>query len=262
MAVTMEQIKTLRERTLVGFADCKNALTEADGDMDKAIELLRKKGIAKAAKRAENETSEGKIKMLEVGGTTYVVSVSCETDFVARNDVFDGMLAAFLDIRKAAASDAEAMEKAEILKTDYVLKIGENFKINLLTAFSGEIVASYVHSNGKVASVVVAKSGTDMDKLRQVAMHVTATAPEVLRPEDISDEAVAREKDIALAQMQEDPKNAGKPAEILEKIIDGKMKKFREENALLTQAFVVNPEQTVGQAIGMDSVISFARFAI
>lgn len=258
----MEQIKALRERTLVGFADCKNALTEADGDMDKAIEILRKKGIAKAAKRADNETSEGKIKMLEADGVTYVVSVSCETDFVSRNEVFDGMLSAFLDIRKNSASDAEAMEKAEVLKTDYVLKIGENFKINTLTALSGDVIGSYVHSNGKVAAVVIARDGTDMATLRQVAMHVTATAPEVLRPEDISDETVAREKDIALAQMQEDPKNAGKPADILEKIIDGKMKKFREENALLTQQFVVNPDQTVGQAIGADKLVSFARFSI
>lgn len=261
--VTPAMIKELRERTGVGMSDCKNALIEANEDMEAAIDLLRKKGLAKAAKRAGNETSEGKIKILSEGGTTYVAVVSCETDFVARNETFDAMLTHFIDIRKSESSDEAAIAKAEELKaSEYTLKVGENMQIRTLTKIEGEVIASYVHSNAKNAAVVVAKAGTDADKLKQVAMHVVASAPQVVSPNDISDDAVAKEKEIQLAIMQQDPKNAGKPAEILEKIIDGKMTKFREENALLTQPFVVNPDQKVGDFIGKDTLIEFYRYSI
>ena len=180
MAVTAQMVKELRERTGVGMSDCKNALVEANGDMEAAIELLRKKGLAKAAKRAGNETNEGKIKIETDGNTAYVAVVTCETDFVARNETFDGMLTHFIDLRKAASSDEEAIAKAEELKaSEYTLKVGENMVIKTLS-----------------------------------------------------------------------------------KIIEGKMKKFREENALLTQSFVVNPDQTVGDFIGNDSIVAFYRYAI
>lgn len=256
-------IKELRERTGVGMSDCKNALVEANGDMEMAIENLRKKGLAKAAKRAGNETSEGKIKIVTEGSAVYVAVVTCETDFVARNETFEAMLTHFIDIRKASSDDASAIAQAEELKaSEYTLKVGENMQIRTLTKIEGEVVASYVHSNFKNGAVVIAKAGTDADKLKQVAMHVVAAVPQVVSPTDISDEIVAKEKDIQLAIMQEDPKNAGKPAEILEKIIDGKMTKFREENALLTQPFVVNPDQKVGDFIGKDSIVAFYRYSI
>lgn len=256
-------IKELRERTGVGMSDCKNALVEANGDMEAAIESLRKKGLAKAAKRAGNETNEGKIKIVAEGNIAYVAVVTCETDFVARNETFDGMLTHFIDLRKAESSDEAAIAKAEELKaSEYTLKVGENMQIRTLTKIEGEVIASYVHSNAKNAAVVVAKAGTDADKLKQVAMHVVASNPQVVSPNDISDEIVAKEKEIQLAIMQQDPKNAGKPAEILEKIIDGKMTKFREENALLTQPFVVNPDQKVGDFIGKDSIVAFYRYSI
>ena len=189
--------------------------------------------------------------------------VSCETDFVARNEVFDSMLGHFIDIRKGESSDALAIEKAESLKaSEYTLKVGENMQIRVLSKIEGEVIASYVHSNAKNAAVVVAKTGTDADKLKQVAMHVVASNPRVLSPSDISLEVVAKEKEIQLALMQQDPKNASKSAEILEKIIEGKMTKFREENALLTQPFVVNPDMKVGEFIGKDSIVAFYRYAI
>ncbi len=256
-------IKELRERTGVGMSDCKNALVETNGDMEAAIDSLRKRGLAKAAKRAGNETSEGKIKIVNEGTIAYVVVVSCETDFVARNETFETMLAHFIDIRKGEASDEAAIAKAEDTKaSEYTLKVGENMQIRTLSKIEGEVIASYVHSNFKNAAVVVAKAGTDADKLKQVAMHVVASSPQVVSPNDISDEAVAKEKEIQLAIMQQDPKNANKPAEILEKIIDGKMTKFREENALLTQPFVVNPDQKVGDFIGKDAIVAFYRYAI
>ncbi len=256
-------IKELRERTGVGMSDCKNALVEANGDMEAAIDLLRKKGLSKAAKRAGNETNEGKIKIVSEGNVTYVAMVTCETDFVARNETFDAMLGHFIDLRKSESSDEAAIAKAEDLKaSEYTLKVGENMVIKTLTKIEGEVIASYVHSNAKNAAVVVAKSGTDANNLKQVAMHVVASNPQVLSPSDISEDVVSKEKEIQLAIMKEDPKNASKPEEILAKIIDGKMTKFREENALLTQPFVVNPDQKVGDFIGNDSIVAFYRYSI
>ena len=261
--VTPQMIKELRERTWVGMSDCKNALVEANGDLDMAIDLLRKKGLAKAAKRAGNETNEGKIKIVSENGVTYVAEVTCETDFVARNETFDAMMDHFISIRKNSATDAEATAQAEELKaSEYTLKVGENMVIRTLTKIEGDVIASYVHSNAKNAAVVVAKSGTDTDKLKQVAMHVVASNPQVTSPDDIGADIVAKERDIQLAIMKEDPKNASKSDEILSKIIEGKMTKFREENALLTQPFVVNPDMKVGEFIGRDAVVSFARYSI
>lgn len=256
-------IKELRERTGVGMSDCKNALVEANGDMDMAIDILRKKGLAKAAKRAGNETSEGKIKIVLEGNAAYVAVVSCETDFVARNETFEAMLIHFIDIRKASASDAEAITKAEELKaSEYTLKVGENMQILTLTKIEGDVLASYVHSNFKNGAVVVAKAGTDVNNLKQVAMHVVASNPQVVSPSDIAEALVEKEKEIQLELMKQDPKNAGKPDEILTKIIEGKMTKFREENALMTQPFVVNPDQKVGDFIGKDNVVAFYRYSI
>ncbi|EKD29293.1 MAG: hypothetical protein ACD_78C00454G0007 [uncultured bacterium (gcode 4)] len=260
--ITAQMVKELRDRTGVGMSDCKNALVESNGDIDAAIDLLRKKGMAKAAKRAGNDTNEGKIKIVTEGNTAYIVAVTCETDFVSRNETFEEMLSKFIEIRKAAASDEVAIAQAEELKTkEYTLRVGENMKILALTKVTGEVLASYVHSNFKNAAIVVAKAGSDVDNLRQVAMHIVATQPQVLAPTDIPESVVAKEKEIQLAIMQEDPKNASKPADILLKIIDGKMTKFREENALLTQQFVVNPDQKVGEFIG-DAIVSFKRFSI
>ena len=260
--ITADQVKELRERTGVGLADCKNALIETNGDMDGAIEVLRKKGIAKAAKRADNDTHEGRIMINVEGSNASVVVVACETDFVSRNDVFGEMMEKFMQIVRSTPDVESKRDQIEAIRSEYVLRLGENLRILALEHITGEIIEAYVHSNNKVAALIVARAGTDRDKLRQVAMHITAMNPECLRPDDVSTELIARERDIALALMHEDPKNANKPADILEKIIEGKMKKFREENALLAQPFVVNPDQTVGAFIGADSIVSFKRLSI
>ena len=261
--ITAANVKELRDRTGVGMADCKNALVETDGDIEMAIDVLRKKGIAKAAKRSGNETSEGRIKIIIEGSDAFVAAVSCETDFVARNDTFEGMLDAFIALRKECADDASAIAQAEDLKaSEYTLKVGENMKILALTKISGEVVVSYVHSNFKTGAVVVAKAGTDPEKLKMVAMHVVASQPQVISPDDVSEEFVKHEMDIALELMKQDPKNDGKPADILEKIVAGKMAKIKEENALITQPFVVSPDQKVGEFIGKDAIVRFERYAI
>lgn len=261
--ITAQLVKELRERTGVGMSDCKNALVETDGDIELAIEALRKKGIAKAAKRAGNETSEGRIKMMVDGSDVYVASVSCETDFVARNETFEGMLDTFIAIRKKHADDVSAIAEAEELKaSEFTLKVGENMKILALTKITGPVVASYVHSNFKQGAVVIAKAGTDAEKLKMVAMHIVATQPQVVSPQDVPQSFVDKEMEISLELMKQDPKNAGKPAEILEKIVAGKLAKIKEENALLTQAFVVSPDQKVADFIGADAVVSFQTFNI
>lgn len=261
--ITAQLVKELRERTGVGMSDCKNALVETNGDIELAIEALRKKGIAKAAKRAGNETSEGRIKIQTEGSDVYVASVSCETDFVARNETFEGMLDTFIEIRKNSADDASAIATAEALKaSEFTLKVGENMKILALTKISGAVVASYVHSNFKQGAVVVAQAGTDVEKLKMVAMHVVATQPQVVSPNDVPQSFVDKEMEIALELMKQDPKNAGKPEDILTKIVAGKLAKIKDENALMTQAFVVSPDQKVADFIGANAVVSFEKFNI
>ncbi len=263
MEITIKQIKDLRDQTWVWMSDCKNALEESNWDLDLALEILRKKWIAKAAKRADNVTKEWKIKIEVNWNTAYIVAISCETDFVSKNDTFWEMVSKIMEILKSNPDETEAMKQAEDLKSsEYQLKIGENMKIKTMTKITGEAISYYVHMNNKVASIVIWKIWTDLEKLRQVAMHVAAMNPDVLSPENISEEIITKEKEIQLELMKQDPKNANKPADIMEKIIDGKMSKFREENALLTQQFVINPEVKVKDFIGVDSIISFKRFSI
>ncbi|MFA6090618.1 MAG: translation elongation factor Ts, partial [Candidatus Gracilibacteria bacterium] len=191
--VTAQLIKELRERTGVGMSDCKNALVETNGDMEAAIDVLRKKGLAKAAKRSGNETGEGKIKIVIEGSDAYVAVIGCETDFVSRNETFEEMVSKFIEIRKSATSDEAALAIAEELKaSEYTLKVGENIVIRTLTKISGPVLASYVHTNFKNAALVIAKAGSNEEDLKMVAMHIVATQPQVLAPTDISDETVAK----------------------------------------------------------------------
>jgi elongation factor Ts len=260
--ITASLIKELRERTGVGMGECKNALIQADGDIEMAIEVLRKKGISHAAKRAANETREGVIRIDADATHAYVVGVTCETDFVSKNSSFSELVDRCMTVTKSEPDSAKAIEACESIKTEYSLKIGENMKVKYAHQFTGEALASYVHMTGKIGSIVIAKAWADAEKLRSVALHIAASSPLVLSPDDVSSELVAKEKEIALEQMKQDPKNEGKPQDILEKIIDGKMRKFKEENALLTQPLVMQPDITVGAYIGAGVIVSFFRFEI
>lgn len=261
MAITAAQVKELRERTGIGMMECKKALTEADGDMDLAIEGLRKKGLAKAAKKADRETLEGGIKIITDGGNAYVVSISCETDFLAISDKFKAMLTTICEYLQTNGADSKA-DAQQLINSDYALELGENLQINEYSVISGGATAGYVHSNGKLASLIVAKAGTDEEKMKQVAMHVTAANPEYLAASDISDAIVDKEKALQLEIMKADPKMASKPDQVLLKIIEGKMGKFKSEISLLEQAFVMDPNQKVKAFIGEDSIEAFHRFSI
>lgn len=259
MEITASLVKELRERTGIGMMECKKALVEVDGDIEKAIEELRKKGLAKAAKKADREASEGWIKVECEAGKCYVVSLSCETDFLAKSEGFQKLLASLMDMLKAGKS----MDEMEQVKQESVLELGENMVINEAKVIEGEAVESYVHSNGKLAAVVVSKdSSTDGGKMKQVAMHVTATNPDYLSTADISEVVVEKEKGIQLEMMKNDPKMANKTDDVLLKIIEGKMGKFKSEISLLEQAFVVDPNTKVKDFIGEDTLESFYRFSI
>jgi elongation factor Ts len=202
MAITMELIKELRDRTGIGMMEVKKALEATNGDMDAAIEELRKKGLAKAAKKADREALEGGIKILSEDGKAYVVSISCETDFLAISDKFKAMLDVIVNYLKDNGIDSRDAAQ-ELINSDYALELGENLQIQIYEIVEGAVVGSYVHSNAKLAAVVVGSA--DEDKLKQVAMHVTAANPEYLSSEDISDEVVEKEKQIQLEIMKNDP---------------------------------------------------------
>jgi elongation factor Ts len=259
-------VKELRERTGLGLLECKKALAACDGDIELAIEELRKSSGMKAAKKAGRTAADGVVtaRVADDGSYAVVVEVNSETDFVAR----DAGFLAFVDKVVDAAftrreTDVAALMSGELeaAREALVQKIGENIgvrRIELLSADSG-VVGAYVHGNNRIA-VLVALTGGDGDLAKDVAMHVAAVNPQVVSPGDMPAEAIAKEKEIYTAQAQD----SGKPAEIVEKMIGGRIKKFLAENSLLEQAFVKNPDVTVGKLVAGAGagVASFTRFEV
>jgi elongation factor Ts len=259
-------VKELRERTGLGLLECKNALSACGGDVELAIEELRKSSGMKAAKKAGRTAADGVVaaRVADDGSYAVVVEVNSETDFVARDAGFLAFVdkvvdAAFAgrqtDVGALMAGDLEAAREA------LVQKIGENIgvrRIELVSADAG-VVAAYVHGNNRIA-VLVALTGGDSDLAKDVAMHVAAVNPQVVAPDDMPAEAIAKEKEIYTAQAQD----SGKPADIIEKMIGGRIKKFLAENSLLEQAFVKNPDVTVGKLVAGAGagVASFVRFEV
>lgn len=262
MVITASQVKELREATGIGMMECKKALTETNGDFDAAIDLLRTKGLAKAAKKADRETFEWGIRILTEGGNAYIISVACETDFLANSDKFKSMLDEVALFLKENGQDSKEAAQ-EMVNKNYAMELGENLQVSDYSIVSGGTAAGYVHSNGKIAALIVAKeAGVDEEKLKQVAMHVTATNPEYLSADDISDEVVEKEKAIQLEIMKNDPNMGNKSDDVLLKIISGKMGKFKSEISLLEQGFVMNPDQKVKDFIGENTLQEFRRIAI
>lgn len=259
MEITASLVKELRDRTGIGMMECKKALSATDGDIELAIEELRKKGLAKAASKADREAFEGAIKIVTEGNKAFIVSVSCETDFLANSDRYKTMLTSVVECLKANNTIEQAQE---MINSDYSLEMWENLQVREYKTIEWVSVWAYVHSNNKLAALVVAKSQVEEEKLRQVAMHITAANPEFLSASDISSEVIEKEKSIQLEMMKNDPKMAGKPDEVLLKIIDGKMAKFAWEVSLLEQAFVINPDQKVKDFIWADTISAFYRFSI
>jgi len=255
MAVSIEDIKTLRDRTGVSMSACKSALEESGGDIEKAIDVLRKKGEAKAAKSSERSTAEGTVAIVVKDGKCAVLELLCETDFVGRSDEFKAMAN---DIAGKILSGEISPGSTDVPGlSDAVIKLGENIQLSRSELLQGSNIGSYIHSNGKIGVVVVLDGG-DEETAKDVAMHVAATNPAVISPDEVPQDLVAREKEIWRDQLAKE----GKPAEIVDKIMEGKERKFREESALLKQSFVKNPEQTIEQFLNGVKVLSFTRYSI
>ena len=250
MSFTAADVKTLREMTSVGMMDCKKALTECDGDMDKAVEYLREKGLAKAAKKAGRIAAEGMSYALVENGVGALVEVNCETDFCAKSDLF---VAFVKDIAKVIAeqdpADVDALMNCKYVGSDLtvsetmpekVMSIGENLQIRRFVRFSENTSVGYVHAGGKIGVLVhLAVEGVDASEIgKNVAMQIAALNPRFWDKSQVTDEVLAEEKKIALALMDTDPKMASKPEAVKEKIVMGKMNKFYEENCLLQMEFV------------------------
>ncbi|EEX13672.1 translation elongation factor Ts [Citreicella sp. SE45] len=270
MAITAAQVKELREMTGAGMMDAKKALTETDGDMEAAVDWLRTKGLAKAAKKSDRTAAEGLVAVQVSGGTGVAVEVNAETDFVAKNAEFQAMVG---DIATAAigVSTVEELADAEIEGkkvseqiTDKIAKIGENMTLRRMAKVEGELVATYVHNAaapgmGQIG-VLVALNGGDEAFGKQVAMHIAAANPASLSAADLDQAVVEKERQVQIDIARE----SGKPEAVIEKMIEGRMKKFLGEVTLLGQQFVINPDVTVEQAAkeAGASIVGFVRMQV
>ena len=287
MAVTAADVKALREKTGVGMMDCKKALTEADGDMERAIDVLREKGLAASAKKAGRIAAEGIVLAYtdEAKKVSVLVEVNSETDFVAKNEKFVNYVTAvaktIADTNPADVDELLAKPLAGDTRTvqenlqDMVLSIGENMKIRRFERVEG-ITTSYIHGGGSVGVLVMfdtddKTAATDAFKVmgKDVAMQIAAMSPAYLDEASVPADVLAHEKEITKAQLAEDPKMAGKPEQVLAKIVDGKIVKYFKENCLLDQAFVKDGDMnvakyvaSVAKELGADiKVTGFIRYA-
>jgi elongation factor Ts len=270
MAITAQMVKELRDSTGAGMMDAKKALTETEGDMEAAVDWLRTKGLAKAAKKSGRIAAEGLVGVSVLGGKGVAVEVNSETDFVAKNGDFQNMVRG-ITTTALTVGDIDALKAADLngksvdtVITEAISIIGENISVRRMATLSGDTVAAYVHNAaadgmGKIG-VLVAIKGTDNGIAKQIAMHIAATNPASLSEADLSPELVAREKSILTEQARE----SGKPEAVIEKMIVGRMAKYFEEVTLLGQKFVMNPDVTVEQAAkdaGVE-VVGFVRMSV
>jgi elongation factor Ts len=284
--ITASMVKELREQTGAGMMDCKTALTENDGDMEAAVDWLRAKGLSKAAKKAGRVAAEGLVAVAGSGNKGVVVEVNAETDFVARNETFQEMVRKIAEVALSTGGDFIALSEANFPGTDKTVaehlqemvgQIGENMSLRRSAGFevTPGAVASYIHSAtapglGRIGVLVALESSGDQEKLaalgRQIAMHVAATNPLAVDVDGVDPAVVERERAI----FREQAKESGKPDEIIEKMVEGRIRKFYEESVLLKQAFVIDPDQTVEKALKAAEadvgapvkVDGFVRFAL
>ncbi len=277
MAITATAVKELRDRTGAGMMDCKKALTEVGGDLDEAIKVLRTKGLAAAARKAHRAASEGLVVLRGDESAMVALELNCETDFVARNSDFQEFAGALADqaladgvddagFLNAAPFAGEPEHTVEQAISQRVATIGENIvlsRLALLTAAGGHRLGSYLHMGGKIGVIVEGTASVPPDALHDVAMHIAATEPRFVSRQEVTEETLAAEREIALKQTIEQ----GKPEHIAQRIVDGKMEKFFEQAVLLEQPFAKEPDKTVTAYLhgagGADAtVVRFVRFKL
>jgi elongation factor Ts len=282
--ITAQMVKELRERTGAGMMDCKAALQETNGDMEQGVDLLRKKGLAKAAKKAGRIAAEGLIGLAVEGTKGVLVEVNSETDFVARNDLFQGLVKMIANVALTVGADVEKIKAAKVgtitiadAIADTIAKIGENMTLRRASPLSvgSGVIASYVHNVveeglGKIGVLVALESAGKTDELkrfgRMVAMHVAASNPQAVDPSGLDPDVVRREKEV----LADKYKAQGKPANVVDKIVESGLKTFYKEVCLLDQAFIHEPDKSVSQAIkeaegkvgGPIKVTGFVRYAL
>jgi elongation factor Ts len=277
MAITAQAVKELRQQTGAGMMDCKRALTETDGDLKEAIKVLRTKGLAAAAKKAHRSASEGMVVIVGDATRMAILELNCETDFVARNDDFRDFAIALAEQALAdGITDVEAFKATpfagdkshtvEQMISQKIATIGENIVLNriaIVEAGEGHALSSYVHGGGSIGVVVEGSTSAGDEALHDVALHIAASEPRFVNRAEVTDDILATEKEIALKQAMDQ----GKPPEIAEKMVNGKMEKFFESEVLLEQPFAKDSSVTVGkyieQAGGANAtVVSFVRFKL
>ncbi len=262
VAITAALVKELRERTAAGMMECKKALVEANGDIELAIDNMRKSGQAKAAKKAGRIAAEGIIlaKVSADGKFGVILELNCETDFVAKDAGFKAFGEEVINAALAdKITDIDVLKaKFEEQRANLVAKIGENINIRRVAALEGDVLGTYLH--GARIGVMVAATGADEELVKHIAMHIAASKPEYVKPKDVPAEVVAREHQIQLDIAIE----SGKPREIAEKMVEGRMRKFTGEVSLTGQNFVMDPSKTVGDLLKENNadVVNFIRFEV
>jgi elongation factor Ts len=287
--ITAALVKDLREKTGVGMMDCKKALGETNGDLEAAVDWLRAKGLSKAAKKADRAAAEGIVATSTDGNKAAVIELNSETDFVARNADFQKAAREFAALalktsdHDALLNAAHGGAKVSDSVTNLIATIGENITLRRSATIGVDngVVANYVHAKvdgadnlGRIAVLVALESSGDKAKLeafgKKVAMHIASTSPLALNEADIPVDRVEREKAVLLDQIKEDPKAAGKPQQVLDKMLEGRLRKFFEESVLVKQAFIMNPDQTIEAAVkdaekevgAPISIKGFVRFGV
>ncbi|GAB3035026.1 translation elongation factor Ts [Oleiagrimonas citrea] len=270
MQISAQQVKELRERSGAGMMECKKALVANEGDIDVAMEWLRKQGLAKADKKAGRVAAEGRIVAAQDGGKAVLVEVNCETDFVAKDENFltfsDNVAKVALE---SGAADVDALKSAaypggdsvEDTAKGLIAKIGENIQVRRMARVDVDgVIGSYIHG-GRIGVLVALKGGSE-ELAKGIAMHVAAMNPNFIHPEDVPSEVLEKEKEIALAQMTE--KDKAKPAEIQEKMIQGKLRKLCAEQSLTGQAYVMDTGSNVGDVLKKEGaeILAVERLAV
>jgi len=262
--ISASQVKELREKTGLGLMDCKKALEESDGDLDLAVEELRKKSGLKASKKSSRSAADGLIGIKSLEGKSFMVEINCETDFVARDDSFNSFMLEVLEIVSSNRDKSleELLEAGiEDKREKLVQKLGENIVVRRITASEDSADSSgvYLHSNNKIGTIISLKGGTE-EVAKDIAMHAAATDPMAISPSDISQDVIEKEKEIYKAQSEE----SGKPADIVEKMIEGKIRKFLSEVSLTEQDFVKDPSMKINDLLNNNnaSIIGLRRFEV
>lgn len=258
MGVDLKTITQLRDRTGAGIADCKSALDESNGNIDQAIEILRKKGGLKAEKKSGRQTNEGVVAFVRSGNKVAAVTLACETDFVAKNENFIASASDYAQKLLTVGTEDFKSWAEENIKAELVIKIGENIQLGDFGIIEGEVIGVYLHSNKKTGAVVVLTGG-DEEVANDMAMQVVAMSPKYLKPADVPASEIEKEKEIYRDQM----KDENKPADIVEKIIEGKLNKFYNEVCLNNQQFIKDDSKKISDLLGADeSIKEFKKFSV